>query len=169
MKLRCSPFLTTVAGAVALALCSGALAAEKKPKATGTIKDLENREITIDRAAPTSVQPQQAIEQYKRFLELQSDNEKLRAEAMRRLGDLQVEVDESARAVGGDDFTGLENKEAIKLYESLLAAYPKYERNDAVMYQLSRAYESEGRPDKALAVLDQLVTKYPDSKWATES
>ena len=54
MKLRCSPFLTTVAGAVALALCSGALAAEKKPKATGTIKDLENREITIDRAAPTS-------------------------------------------------------------------------------------------------------------------
>ena len=46
------------------------------------------------------MQPQQAIEQYQRFLELQSKNEKMRAEAMRRLGDLQVEVDEAARAAG---------------------------------------------------------------------
>ena len=48
------------------------------------------------------MKPQQAIEQYRRFLELQSKNEKLRAEAMRRLGDLQVEVDEAARAAGVD-------------------------------------------------------------------
>lgn len=143
--------------------------AEKKPKATGTIKDLESREIQIDRGPPTDVQQQQAIEQYKRFLELQSDNKKMRAEAMRRLGDLQVEVDEDARAAGDAGFDGVETKEAIKLYESLLAAYPQYERNDAVMYQLSRAYEVEAQPEKALAVLDKLVTKYPSSKWATEA
>ena len=64
------------------------------------------------------MQPQQAIEQYRRFLELQSENEKMRAEAMRRLGDLQVEVDEGARAAGVDELRAAwSSKEAIKLYE----------------------------------------------------
>lgn len=160
-----------LASAMALAfLVAGTgFAADKKTKPTGTIKDLENREIKVERDPPTNVQPQQAIEQYKRFLELQSGDERMRAEAMRRLGDLQVEVDEAVRAAGAEDFQGLENKEAIKLYESLLAAYPRYERNDAVMYQLSRAYESEAQPEKALAVLDKLVTSHPNSKWTTEA
>ena len=169
MKTRAIPMRALVVATLAIASVGISVAAEKKPKPTGTIKDLESRTIQIDPDPPTNVQPQQAIEQYKQFLELQSDNEKMRSEAMRRLGDLQVEVDEAARAAGGADFTGLENKEAIKLYESLLAKYPKYERNDAVMYQLSRAYESEGQPEKSLAVLDKLVTQYPDSKWITEA
>jgi TolA-binding protein len=152
-----------------LVLATSAVGAEKKTKATGTIKDLENREVQVTRDPPTNVQPQQAIEQYKRFLELQSDNAQMRAEAMRRLGDLQLEVDEGARAAGEAGFQGLEAKEAIKLYEGLLSAYPKYERNDTVMYQLSRAYELEGNPEKALAVLDKLVTQHPSSKWTTEA
>ena len=42
----------------------------------------------------------------------------MRTEAMRRLGDLQVEVDEAARAAGVDSgVEGLELKEAIALYE----------------------------------------------------
>jgi cellulose synthase operon protein C len=152
-----------------VALATSVPAAEKKQKTTGTIKDLENREVQVTRDPPTNVQPQQAIEQYKRFLELQSNNEQMRAEAMRRLGDLQLEVDEGSRAVGDAGFQGLETKEAIKLYESLLTAYPKYERNDTVMYQLSRAYELEASPEKALAVLDKLVMQYPSSKWTTEA
>ncbi len=172
MKSPAGPVRILVAGTLALAVAalgaSVAGAAEKK-KPTGTIKDLESRTIQIDRDPPANVQPQQAIEQYRKFLDLQSDNEKMRAEAMRRLGDLQVEVDEAARAAGEADFSGLENKEAIKLYESLLAKYPQYERNDAVMYQLSRAYESEGQIEKSLAVLDKLVAQYPDSKWLTEA
>ena len=143
--------------------------AEKKPKPTGTIRDLENREIKVERDPPTNVQPQQAIDQYQHFLELPSGNDKMRAEAMRRLGDLQVEVDEAARAAGAESFEGLQNRQAIKLYESLLAKYPDFARNDAVMYQLSRAYEAEAQPEKSLAVLDRMVTQYPDSKWVTEA
>jgi TolA-binding protein len=37
------------------------------------------------------------------------------------------------------------------------------------MYQLSRAYEAQGNIDRALAVLDQLVQKYPGSDWITEA
>lgn len=169
MSLPSSSRILAGAALLASLLAATAVAADKKSRQTGTIKDLESREIQVERDPPTNVQAQQAIEQYKRFLELQSGNDKMRAEAMRRLGDLQVEVDEGARAAGDAGFDGMQTKEAIKLYESLLAAYPGYERNDTVLYQLSRAYEAEAQPDKALAALDQLVAKYPSSKWTAES
>ena len=162
MKLRSVIVLTLLAAALPAH-------ADKKPAATGTIKDLENKEVQVLRDPPSGVRPQQAIEQYRKFLELQSGNDKMRAEAMRRLGDLQVEVDEGARAGGEMTLNGLELNEAIKLYEGLLVAYPNYARNDTVMYQLSRAYEAKGEQEKALAVLDKLVQKYPDSAWLTES
>ncbi|NJO12650.1 MAG: tetratricopeptide repeat protein, partial [Gammaproteobacteria bacterium] len=134
-------------------------------------QDLENRpDVQVTPDPPTDVKPQQAIEQYRHFLELQSKNEKMRTEAMRRLGDLQVEVDEAARAAGVESgVEGMELKEAIQLYEGLLKSHPDYPRNDAVMYQLSRAHEAQASPEKALAVLDQLVAKYPQSPWYTEA
>jgi TolA-binding protein len=163
---------------IAALVCVGVLgvdaaaAAEKKPaaKPARTIKDLENNEVKVTPDPPTDVQPQQAIEQYRRFLELQSKNEKMRTEAMRRLGDLQIEVDEAARAAGVESgVAGLELKEAIQLYEGLLTSHPDYARNDAVMYQLSRAHELQAKPEKALVVLDQMVRKYPQSQWYTEA
>lgn len=146
-----------------------AMAADKKANSTSTIKDLEDREVNVTRDPPTGVMPQQAIEQYRRFLEMQSQNDRMRAEAMRRLGDLQVEVDEAVRANGGAGIEGLELGEAIKLYEGLLEAHPDYPRNDAVMYQLARAHEAQAQPEKALVVLNQLVKKYPNSPWNTEA
>lgn len=161
--------LARVVAAVLMAsLAVPSLAAEKAGK-TGTIKDLEERRVDVKKDPPTNVQQQQAIEQYKKFLEMQSGEDKLRAEAMRRLGDLSVEVDDGGRASGDAGFEGMQTKEAIKLYEGLLSGYPDYERNDAVMYQLSRAYEAQAQPEKALGVLDLLVTKVPNSKWNTEA
>lgn len=163
----------TLRAAVSLALasatvaCIPALAAERGK--ASTIKDLEDREVQITKDPPVNVKPQQAIEQYRHFLEMQSQNERMRAEAMRRLGDLQLEVDEGARAAGSEEFGGLEVKEAIKLYEGLLTAYPDYERNDGVLYQLSRAHETNGQPEKALQVLDTLVSKHANSAWIIES
>ena len=119
---------------------------------------------------PPTCKQQQAIEQYRRF---SSCNLTTRRCAPRRRvasGDLQVEVDESARAGGEASLSGVELGEAIKLYEGLLAAQPDYERNDAVMYQLARAYEAQAQPEKALAVLDQLVDEASATvKWATEA
>ena len=51
--------------------------------------------------------------------------------------------------------------EAIKLYTSLLKSYPDYPRNDQVLYQLARAYETTGQPEKALATLDDVMRRYP--------
>ena len=164
------PVARLIAAAVALSLATGALA-DRKVKTTGTIKDLEKREIVVKPEPPAQAQPEQAIEQYRKFLELQSKNPALQAEAMRRLGDLQVEVDEQARGNGDiiDPSTGLQLNEAIALYEGLLQKFPDYERNDAVMYQLARAYEAQAKADRALEILDVLVQRYPHSRWITEA
>ncbi len=51
--------------------------------------------------------------------------------------------------------------EAIRLYTALLKAYPDYPRNDQVLYQLARAYDTTGQTDLALATLDRIVARYP--------
>ncbi len=58
--------------------------------------------------------------------------------------------------------------EAIKTYWKILETYPRYERNDQVLYQLSRAYDEIGEPDKAMEVMDRLIVEYPYSKYVDE-
>ncbi len=160
---------TTVLGVLGAAVVAGTGTAALAAGQAGTIKDLEGREIQVVRDPPAQAQVQQAIEHYRRFLELRSGNEAMRAEAMRRLGDLQLELDEAERATGDAVPGALERNEAVALYEGLLAAYPDYARNDAVMYQLARAHEAGGELDKALEVLDRLVLEYPGSPRVTEA
>ena len=59
-------------------------------------------------------------------------------------------------------------REAIETYRTLLETYPDYERNDQVLYQLSRAYDEIGEPDKAIEVTDRLVAEYPYSRYIDE-
>ncbi len=59
-------------------------------------------------------------------------------------------------------------REAIKTYWQILETYPNYERNDQVLYQLSRAYDEIGEPDKAMEVMDRFVREYPYSQFMDE-
>ncbi len=98
-----------------------------------------------------------------------SDDPELRAEAMRRLGDLELEANEAdqlAENIDSLDSSGYDS--AVSLYQQLLEAYPDYRRNDMVLYQLARAYEIGGRTDEALDVLDELVAKFPDTALIDE-
>ena len=110
------------------------------------------------------------MDSYKRFLDLNAGDAALREEAMRRLADLNLESSESER-IERELATneGLRATEAIHLYSALLKAYPKYERNDSVLYQLARAYELNAQHDKALASLDRLVANYPNSRYIDEA
>ena len=58
--------------------------------------------------------------------------------------------------------------EAIKTYQEILDRYPNYERNDKVLYQMSRAYDEIGQPDDAMTVMNRLVREYPYSKYVDE-
>ena len=58
--------------------------------------------------------------------------------------------------------------EAIALYQKLLAKYPHYERNDQVLYQLSRAYDELGMTDKSMGVMGRIVKEHPKSRYLDE-
>ncbi|WP_455375951.1 tetratricopeptide repeat protein [Kaarinaea lacus] len=71
----------------------------------------------------------------------------------------------------GESATELENanaEQAIKLYQKLLEKYPLYERNDQVLYQLSRAYEEVGQVEKAMKIMNRLVKQFPTSRYNDE-
>ncbi len=58
--------------------------------------------------------------------------------------------------------------EAIALYRKLLDEYPLYDRNDQVLYQMSRAYEELGQVEEAMTVMNRLVGDYPQSPYIDE-
>ena len=58
---------------------------------------------------------------------------------------------------------------SIQDYETLLKQYPDRLDNDAVLYQLAKAYSITGQPYQAIAVLEELVLKYPRSGYYLES
>jgi cellulose synthase operon protein C len=59
-------------------------------------------------------------------------------------------------------------REAIELYKKLLADYPLYERNDQVLYQMSRAYEELGRIEEAMEVMNHLARDFQHSRYFDE-
>jgi len=71
-------------------------------------------------------------------------------------------------AGAADDLQTAGAMEAIQLYKNLLVKYPLYERNDQVLYQLSRAYEETGQIEEAMKVLNRLVKEYPSSRHLDE-
>jgi cellulose synthase operon protein C len=172
VKSASAPFGRAGAAALAAVLiapfCAApSHAANKNPP---TIKDLESQQVDVNTDPPRNVDANKTMDSYKRFLDLNAGDAALRAEALRRLGDLNLESSESER-IERELITneGLRATEAIHLYSALLKAYPKYERNDSVLYQLARAYELNAQPDKALAALDQLVATYPASHYLDEA
>lgn len=68
----------------------------------------------------------------------------------------------------GADLQSAGTLEAIALYKKLLAKYPNYERNDQVLYQLSRAYEEIGQVEEAMKIMNRIVKDYPKSRYIDE-
>jgi TolA-binding protein len=156
---------------VGLILATAAtFAAEQKSKDAQTIKDLNGRRVDVKAGQPAPGGSDKAMENYRAFLDLESGDPALRAEALRRLGDLNLEAGEIERGEREQtDGLGLKAADAVKLYKMLLQAYPNYPGGDGVLYQLGRAYESNGQPDQALATLDQLVSRFPESRLIDEA
>ncbi|HYK26258.1 MAG TPA: tetratricopeptide repeat protein, partial [Steroidobacteraceae bacterium] len=163
------PILLGIAAAVGVGInLDAGWAAEGEQQPSRTIGDLVAHPAEVRRSEPTGATDTQAMQNYRRFLELQNTDPRLRAEAMRRLGDLSLEsgqLERMEKELGSVDPLGAE---AIRLYTVLLKAYPDYPRNDEVLYQLARAYETTGQPDQALATLDQLESRYPRTHLIAE-
>ncbi len=156
--------------ALAWAGASGAaLAADASQNAPQTLGDLVRKPSTpVKKNTSAPADAAKAMENYKRFLELQRTDPNLRAEAMRRLGDLNQDSDQLDTLDKDLSQVDVNSVEAIRLYTLLLKAYPDYARNDQVLYQMARAYEATSQPEKALATLDQLIARYPGTRMLDE-
>jgi tetratricopeptide (TPR) repeat protein len=150
-----------VIGAAGLGI---AAARDAPPPPAPTIGSLRAQDGTVQPSQPGSGGAARAMDSYRQFLQLQNADPGLRAEALRRLGDLNLESGELERMASEVNQLDMAGAEAIRLYTILLQAYPTYGRNDEVLYQLARAYETTGQRDQALATLDSIVARYPSGR-----
>jgi tetratricopeptide (TPR) repeat protein len=174
---RPKPRRQATARLCALALCSalccalllGTAKAAPPAKPAPTIGDLDStKSVPVQAGSVPAGGAAKAMENYRQFLKLQNTDPRQRAEALRRLGDLNLESGELERMANEVTQLDMQGAEAIRLYGTLLKAYPDYPRNDQVLYQLARAYETTGQSDQALATLDMIVARYGQSRDIAE-
>lgn len=115
--------------------------------------------LPIEISQPVAADREKAIANYQALLKLNPDRD-VRDEASRRIADLQVEIED----LKGNPQSGQASlADSIARYRHLLAEHPDALGNDRLLYQLARAYDNSGDWKNAIATLDALETRYPNS------
>jgi cellulose synthase operon protein C len=152
----------TLLAALTLAACGSSAVKDAAPPIGKTIGKLDEPSpdvLPIIPSEPIATDPSKAVENYRKLLELAPDPE-TKAEAQRRLADLQVQIEDS-RGVTEDTEKSLQ--EAIGLYNKLLYADPLSKENDRIFYQMARAQQNLGETEAAIDTLRRLTERHPDS------
>ncbi len=162
--------LATVATACALSACSLFRPAGYTPDNEPTLRTLAVRKVEVDKDQAVKVDEAKAIAAYRKFLDI-APAAPQRSEAMRRIGDLEMDSADAqsvsgaaSAANGAPDY-----KAAITRYQDYLKTYPKDPNNDRVLYQMARAYEQSGDLESAHKTLDRLVKDYPATRYGSEA
>lgn len=140
---------------------------------SGAVVAIDASEVAADNSLDAPAEVSAPIAQVEKAVA--EDDGKTESDAefeARASGSFEIAADNTSLPVPANDPDALMSanaREAINLYLELLKKYPLYDRNDQVMYQLSRAYEEAGQIDQAVDVLRQLVAKYPGSRHIDES
>ncbi len=158
-SVRC---LLAIALPLTLAACGGF---RTKEVVEPTLADLGVVEAPVTQKSLPQLSLEQVSGRYEQALE--SADAQTRAQVERRLADLKMLSGEQRQLAATAPTHHFD--QAIASYTALLAAQPNNPDNDRVLYQLSKAYDMDGRTDEALATLDQLVTRYPHSTVIPEA
>jgi TolA-binding protein len=144
--------------------------AGRKTRAAPTLGSLAQRTAPVDRSVPLQADAADAARGYEAFLQIESADPALKAQALRRLGDLRLEQAVALAAVD-ETASGAEAvaRQAIAAYRELLATYTSHPARDAALYQLARACETAGDHEAAMAALDELVASYPAGAHVDEA
>lgn len=131
----------------------------------GKQKAPSREKLIITESEPVAADPEKALDNYRKILELSPDPT-MRQEALRRMADLQVQVDD---AQGGDADSEKRLSDSIRIYGELLREHPEDANNDRVLYQLARAQQNSGQPQAAVEALSKLLADYPASRYASDA
>jgi len=141
------------------------------------IGDLERREAEKRKSA---------IKAFERFVSRYAYDAEYSPQAMFRLAELyfeqakydyndadeefsrQLELFEAKKIGKEPEAPMLELAKSIKLYETILKRFPKFEQNDGVQYLLAFCLEETGEFERSLSNYEGLVTNYPESKFVPE-
>ncbi len=149
----------------------------RTPDNEPTLKSLAGRTVLVEKDKGVATSEAQAIQAYRSFLDTapktaKISNAPLRAEAMRRIGDLEMDSadikNESPQVANAPD-NGPDYRTAVARYQEFLKSYPNDPSNDRVLYQLARAQEQNGDLESALKTLDRLVKGYPGTSYLDEA
>ncbi len=158
MRLAVSLSLISIA-------CLAACASNKPPPGDDapTLASLSQRSVSVDKDRRVQSDETQAIAAYRKFLDStpKADLAPQRAEAMRRLGDLEMVAADNRSATSANG-AAPDYKAAVARYQDYLKTYPSDPGNDRVLYQLARAQEQSGDLETALKTLDRLVGDLPE-------
>jgi tetratricopeptide (TPR) repeat protein len=166
MRLRA--LLATLACVTAVA---PAAEAARKAVQPPTLADLAGRSAPVNPGDAVTADAAEAARSYEEFLRIEGADAALRAQALRRLGDLRLAEAEALLARdAADSATGrVAALQAVDAYRRLLEGWPGHADTDAVLYQLARALEFTGDAAGASAALDRLVAQFPDSPYFAEA
>ncbi len=159
------------ASAVAVAGLLGACAGKPgsgTPDNEPTLKSLAGREVVVADDPGIPANEQRAIDAYKKFLDV-APTAPQRPEAMRRLGDLEMDSADTRSANSQAANADPDYRAAIARYQDYLKAYPKDPGNDRVLYQLARAQEQGGDLEGSAKTLDRLVQDFPKTAFRDEA
>jgi tetratricopeptide (TPR) repeat protein len=160
----------SLAACIALTLLAATADAKRREPPTPTLKDLGAKTAEVTPSEPVDANADVAAQSYRDFLKIDDADPKMRARALRRLGDLRLAAAEALRAQDESSTAAAAvGREAIDAYQRLLAEYPTETDGAEVMYQLARAWDGVGERERGLATLDQLVTRYPTSPHYDEA
>jgi TolA-binding protein len=142
---------------------------------TRYLADIGTLTVRFASDEPLDVEHADVIRAYQSYLEVGTDPE-LRVRVAHRIAGLKLQWDEirlEQNADGDIDSMVEEDKAmaeaSIGDYETLIRTYPNRIDNDAIYYQLAKAYSLAGRPNQAIAVLEELTERYPESLYYLES
>jgi tetratricopeptide (TPR) repeat protein len=163
--------LACAATVAAVAWVTPAAGAGRKSRPPMTLGDLAGRNAPVHPGEPVAADAAQAARSYEEFLGIDGADAGLRAQALRRLGDLRLDEAETLVARAGEDAAAATRtaQQAAAAYRQLLEEQPDYAAADAVLYQLARALEHTGDAAGALQVLDRLVAQHPASGYYAEA
>lgn len=152
-------------------VCIGLLGCATDKEQIRTIASLQDHPINLtEPKGKLPISEARAREYYREFLSTTNDYQ-MYSQALRRLADLQLKVGEdklSSEKQHAIDQGQRDTQAAIRLYTAYLETHPNYPNNDQILYQLAKAYELDGQPDKSLEILNRIMHFYPNTRYRDE-